>query len=414
MSVQAKGKGGIKVRTLFLASLLLFLSSIVWTFVSAEAPPVELTVFSAFALALLSTTWFLPLTMGKLASALSQRNQNQMAERVARVGVRMGKPIDGVYSRWTNGPRHVTPSMYCEGILRLVLFKQGKYAEMEKMDRETLDTLKKEGGTSEGIGHVSAKLAASVQKTGNVQGALNLANQALSELSLAGRNPELKEGNRERLLSSELTHALFVRASILESILRYDDAMVDRLRAVEISERVFGTDTWIISPHLVMLAELYIKLGRYAEAEPLLHRALDLRLRQLAKDNKLVAAGQLALSDLYREWGDLSRAESYIEPALEQAEKLYKSDPGPGISEFRKAMAFLKLKQGKLEEAMQYFESSLKSLRSFFPETHPIFLELNERYGELLRKLNRNEEAEKCEGNVAALKAYFETISNSG
>ena len=69
------------------------------------------------------------------------------------------------------------------------------------------------------------------------------------------------------------------------------------------------------------LAALYYAMGRYAEAEPLLHRSLEIREKQLGRDHPDVAASLNGLAALYQAMGRYAEAEPLSRRSLEVREK---------------------------------------------------------------------------------------------
>ena len=69
------------------------------------------------------------------------------------------------------------------------------------------------------------------------------------------------------------------------------------------------------------LAGLYLDMGRYAEAEPLVRRSLEIGEKQLGRDHPDVAISLHNLAGLYRDMGRYAEAEPLYRRSLEIMEK---------------------------------------------------------------------------------------------
>jgi tetratricopeptide (TPR) repeat protein len=400
----------MKISTLFNVTLILFLLLLTFGVVAKRLPPIDILLVTAAFLAVLSTQWFLPLSCGKMAHFFIRRNQNRAAEFVSRIGLAVSKPWDSHFFKGSNLPRHMTPAMSCSNYLRLALHNQGKFAEQQVLDLEFLKTVESESGTAEGRGSAKSKLAASVHKAGELVKALELANEAIEQFGMARLEERAAEVGNERFMeargrafAAEKAHAFFIRATILESILRYDAALIDRQKALHISEGVFGVDSKDSTPHITMLGKCYLKLNDFENAESFLRRSLEIRLRLLPPGDKLVSSAQLALSDYFCEKGDLEKADEMLAVAMEVAEKNYNHSPGPGIAEYYRSAAFLRQKQERTQEADLYFKNARETFLKYFPNDHPIFYELNTRMIQFLTDNGRKDETQEIAENQARI-----------
>jgi tetratricopeptide (TPR) repeat protein len=410
----------MKISLLFNISCLLFVLLLGYGIVEQRLPPIDILVVVSFVLAVLSTQWFLPNLCARLAQFCIKKNRSDLAERFARIGIAFGKPWDSQFFKTTNLPRHMTPTMSCTNFLRIALHNQGKFDEQIILDREILKTVQTESGTAEGRGVAKAKLAASMHKTGDTIKALSLANEALDQFAIARLDENPREVGNESFMKSrksafqaELAHALFVRASILESIRRYDAARFDREKALKVAQDNFGEEAKEATPHMTMLGKLFVKMKEYEQARPYLQKSLELRLKLLEPSDKLISSAQLALSDYYREVGDLDQAESMLKVAVKAAEQNYNQSPGPGLAEYYQSTAFLRQKQGRVKEADEYFKKARKLHLKYFPKNHPVFYELNSRMIEFLIANDRQAETGELEEENKILLNMFEEAQPS-
>jgi tetratricopeptide (TPR) repeat protein len=405
----------MKIKTLFSINLFLFVSLLLFGIVAKRMPPLGLLVVVTLMLSGLSTQWMLPNMCGKIAHFFIKLNRPRLGEQFARLGIAIGKPWDAQFVKGTNLPRHMSPTMSCSNFLRLALHNQGKFAEQQILDAENLKIVEQENGTAEGCGASKAKLAASLHKTGNTVKALSLANEAIDLLDRARLDERRVEvgslkfmAGREKAFGGEKAHALFIRASILEAIRKYEAALIDREKALQVSQQTFGDRSKECTPHLTMLGKLLVKMKEFDRAQLLLQQSLDLRIELLKPDDVLISSAQLSLSDCYRERGDLDKAESLITTAFTTVMKKYKTSPGPGMAEYLQSMAFLRQKQLRYDDAGKYFKQARETYQKYFPEGHPVVYELNLRMIEYLTATGRKHEAEPLEQQNAKLLELFE------
>jgi len=410
----------MKISTLFNITFALFLLLLAFGVAARRLPPVDLLILVAFFLATLSTQWFVPLVCAKFAYFLIKKNKNREAELVGKFGVFISKPWDGQFFRGTNLPRHMTPSMSCNNFVRLALHNQGKFAEQQVLDREFLTTIENESGTAEGRGVAKAKLAASIHKSGDLVKALELANEAINLFSMARLEERPNEvGNekfmqgREKALGGEKAHAYFIRASILESIHRYDAALLDREKALKIAQDAFGEESKEATPHMTMLGKVLMKQKQYERSEEYLLKSLELRLKLLEPDDKLISSSRLSLSALYRECGQLEKSDSMLGPAMKSAEKTYSGSPGPAMAEYYQTAAFLRQKQGQKKEAEMYFKKARETFLKYFPKGHPIFYELNLRMIEFLTDNGKKHDTVELEEENAGIREKMEAAQGA-
>src|SRR5215470_15249350 len=102
---------------------------------------------------------------------------------------------------------------------------------------------------------------------------------------------------------------------------KHDEALPLAERAMEIRERLLGTEHRDVAAAVGLLADVYYGRGEYARAEPLYRRALDIYEKALGKDHPLTAASLKDLAILYRERGKYTEAEPLFKRALDIYEK---------------------------------------------------------------------------------------------
>src|SRR6266542_4412051 len=100
----------------------------------------------------------------------------------------------------------------------------------------------------------------------------------------------------------------FEEALKLQRAGKYDEALSLVERALEIRERLLGTEHRDVAAGISNLGTRYQRQGKYAEAEPLYKRALDIREKSLGNDHPGTVIDLNCLSALYMAKGDLAQA----------------------------------------------------------------------------------------------------------
>lgn len=103
---------------------------------------------------------------------------------------------------------------------------------------------------------------------------------------------------------------------------KYDEALPLAERALEIRERLLGTEHRDVAATIDNLAKLYLTQGKYVESEPLLKRALDICEKALGKDHPDTGAILNNLAELYRAQGKYVVAAPLYKRALDIREKI--------------------------------------------------------------------------------------------
>ncbi len=109
---------------------------------------------------------------------------------------------------------------------------------------------------------------------------------------------------------------------------------------------------------VVNLATLYIRAGRYLEAEPMARQALDLHQKKLGKLHPRIALDLDLLGQIL-------------------------------------------VHQGRLDEAETYFRRALSLQKNVIDSGHPHRIQVTQHYADLLKQLKRPAEARKLEQEIA-------------
>jgi CHAT domain-containing protein/Tfp pilus assembly protein PilF len=162
----------------------------------------------------------------------------------------------------------------------------------------------------------------------------------------------------------------FEEALKLVDAAKYDEALPVAKRAVEIRERLLGTEHHDVAAAINSLARIYNGKGEYIKAEPLYRRALAIREKALGKDHPDTGASLNNLAGLYREQGKYAEAEPLFKRALDIWEKTLGKDH-PSTSESLNSLAVLYNSQGKYEEAEPLYKRALDIRERALGKDHP-------------------------------------------
>jgi tetratricopeptide (TPR) repeat protein len=141
-------------------------------------------------------------------------------------------------------------------------------------------------------------------------------------------------------------------------------------RALEIRERVLGTDHPDTAQSLNNLAALYYATGQYEQALPLYERALEIRERVLGKDHPSTATSLNNLAELYQTTGQYEQALPLYERALEIRERVLGTDH-PDTAQSLNNLAELYSATGQYEQALPLSERALEIRERVLGKDHP-------------------------------------------
>src|SRR6266540_1646741 len=162
----------------------------------------------------------------------------------------------------------------------------------------------------------------------------------------------------------------FEEALKLQRAGKYDEALSLVERALEIRERLLGTEHRDVAAGIDSLAGVYSDRGEYVKAEPLYLRALAIREKALGIDHPDTATGASNLGKLYHYQGKYGEAESLYKRSLEIREKALGKDH-PDTAEVLNNLAVLYSAQGKYVEAEPLYKRALDIREKALGKDHP-------------------------------------------
>ena len=286
----------------------------------------------------------------------------------------------------TLGPEHPQVAASLND-LALLYHNQGKYSEAEPLYQRSLAIREK------ALGPEHPQVAASLN---------NLAGLYRDQGKYAEAEPLYQRALDilEKALGPEhpqVAASLNNLALLYHNQRKYSEAEPLYQRALVIAEKTMGPEQ--VAASLNNLAGLYLNQSRYAEAEPLYQRSLDILEKGLGPEHPQVAQTLNSLALLYHNQGKYSEAEPLYRRALVIAEKTM----GPEqVAASLNNLAGLYHNQSKYAEAEPLYQRSLDILEKGLGPEHPNLASSLESYAILLRKTDRNAEADKLEKRARA------------
>src|SRR6266511_616720 len=158
---------------------------------------------------------------------------------------------------------------------------------------------------------------------------------------------------------------------------KLDEALTFAERALEIRERLLGTEHPDVAASIDNLASIYTGNAEYVKAEPLYRRALAIREKALGKDHPETAKSLNNLAEVYRIQGKYLEAEPLYKRALEIQEKALGKDHLE-IAESLNNLGALYYSQGKYVETEPLFRRAFEIREKALGKDHPqVALSLN-------------------------------------
>src|SRR6266508_1045602 len=162
----------------------------------------------------------------------------------------------------------------------------------------------------------------------------------------------------------------FEEALKLQRAGKYDEALSLVERALEIRERLLGTEHRDVAAGIDSLAGVYSDRGEYVKAAPLYLPALAIREKALGIDHPDTATVASNLGKLYHYQGKYGEAEPLYKRSLDIREKALGKDH-PDTAEVLNNLAVLYSAQGKYVEAEPLHQRALDIREKALGKDHP-------------------------------------------
>jgi tetratricopeptide (TPR) repeat protein len=153
----------------------------------------------------------------------------------------------------------------------------------------------------------------------------------------------------------ELLGALYTkRATLRWRESKYDEALDEATRALELERRALGPDHLAVAETYNLLAELYYRKARYAEALDNFQRSFEIRQRLLGPSHPRLSAIQIGMADVY---GDSGQHERALATYLQAMDTLLRAQPDhPDLPLIYTGMGGEYLALGRPREAFEQFQ----------------------------------------------------------
>ena len=182
-----------------------------------------------------------------------------------------------------------------------------------------------------------------------------------------GAMKKLNEMRGQPLLQASL---LMTLSEIYDEMGLYDAAEPPARSALEIREKVLGTNHLDVAQSLNNLGSIWRKQGKLAEAEPVTKRSLEVREKALGPNHPDVAQSLNNLAIIWWNQGKLSEAEPLLKRSLRIREEAF-GPSHPDVATSLNNLATLYAGQGKLAEAEPLYLGSLEIWEKALGPNHP-------------------------------------------
>jgi tetratricopeptide (TPR) repeat protein len=167
---------------------------------------------------------------------------------------------------------------------------------------------------------------------------------------------------------------------------RYLEAEPHFKKALKLREGLLRTEHLDVATSLNNLAVLYESQGRYAEAEPLYGRSLSIMEQQLGPEHPDVATSLNNLAGLYKSQGRYAEAEPLYGRSLSIREQQLGPEH-PDVATSLNSLAGLYKSQGRYAEAEPLYGRSLKICEATLGQTHPNTVQIRQNVADCCKQM---------------------------
>jgi serine/threonine protein kinase/Tfp pilus assembly protein PilF len=185
---------------------------------------------------------------------------------------------------------------------------------------------------------------------------------------------------------------LGARSALRSDEARYDDALADASRALEIEERLFGPDSHRVAAHLCSLGHIQFVRAQYSRSLEAFQRCLAIEQRTLGPNHPLLIEDLVGIANVYGESGDHERAVAEYQRALETIRRIQPDHPV--VMKIYNNMGTELFSLGRFQDSFDRFEGALEAWRKRPgpPENEVLYLN---NMGDAKLSMNQPEEALK-------------------
>ncbi|MEU9153287.1 tetratricopeptide repeat protein [Streptomyces sp. NPDC048417] len=220
---------------------------------------------------------------------------------------------------------------------------------------------------------------------------LHLRGDYTRALDLLARSLETQESHPEGD-RSVLADTLAALGRTQYSLAALDDARRHTERAVRLYTDLHGPDDLRVARQLLHLSRIQREQGEYAAALDTAQRALEATTAALGEENPGIADCLMVLGDAHWRRGALDAANDCYTRALALRER----DPATGPADLagaRKHLALIALDREEPQQAHDHLVRARALLTETYDTEHPAVADVDNHFGESLRRLGRTDEA---------------------
>ena len=150
----------------------------------------------------------------------------------------------------------------------------------------------------------------------------------------------------------------------------YEKALEYHGKALEVREKVFGSDHPSTATTYNNMAGVYWAQGEYEKALEYNGKALEVRERVLGRDHPDTATTYNNMAGVYQAQGEYEKALEYYSKALKVSERVFGSGH-PSTATTYNNMALVHHDQGEYEKALEYYDKALDVKERVLGSGHP-------------------------------------------
>ena len=235
---------------------------------------------------------------------------------------------------------------------------------------------------------------------GSVFSSLGLYQDARTMLEKALENRRALPGIPEQEIVQTTLHLAYVDTVVAQ----LDVAEELYTDAIERLHRIGAADSLEMADARAGLAELYYRMGRFQEAEPLLESVLADRRRLLGDSGPEVAEAIEELGLNHFDQGRFDKAEDYLLESLAMWREILGEQPLPDLAENINNLALLLMESRRYDESEALYLEAMAMYRRLYGDKHPSLATGMNNLGLLYRVQGQRDEARKAYEDALAMR----------
>jgi tetratricopeptide (TPR) repeat protein len=151
------------------------------------------------------------------------------------------------------------------------------------------------------------------------------------------------------------------RSVLLQDEGKFDEALRDIKRSLELTQRVWGPDHYHVGETYYEVGNIYFEQARYAPALESYQRCADIERQALGADHPKMSANVFALGRVAGATGDHERALTMITKAVTMIERVRKDHPF--LDDYRNTLGKNLLALGRAREALEELQRAFEGFQ---------------------------------------------------